>query len=79
MDRAVQKANYVRHISCDKCGSSDANAEYDDGSTYCFSCETYQAPEPDGDTTAAQTQPTGIRQSKRAYSRAKFKRFQLDN
>ena len=58
MDRAVQKANYVRHISCDKCGSSDANAEYDDGSTYCFSCETYQAPEPDGDTTAAQTQPT---------------------
>ena len=58
MDRAVQKANYVRHISCDKCGSSDANAQYDDGSTYCFSCETYQAPEPDGDTTAAQTQPT---------------------
>lgn len=26
---------------CDSCGSSDANALYDDGHTYCFSCGTY--------------------------------------
>lgn len=33
---------------CDACGSSDANAEYDDGHTHCFSCgETVQ---PDGRT-----------------------------
>lgn len=33
-------ANFIRHTSCEKCGSSDANALYDDGSTYCFSCNT---------------------------------------
>ena len=25
-------------LPCDDCGSSDAKAEYDDGSTFCFSC-----------------------------------------
>jgi len=28
--------------SCDECGSSDANAVYDDGHSYCFSCETHK-------------------------------------
>jgi len=27
---------------CDECGSSDANALYDDGHTWCFSCHTYK-------------------------------------
>ena len=31
--------SFVKHEACDKCGSSDAKAVYDDGSTYCFSCE----------------------------------------
>lgn len=31
-------ADFIEHIACDKCGSSDANALYSDGSTYCFSC-----------------------------------------
>lgn len=31
----------VQHISCDNCGSSDANALYEDGHAYCFSCQTY--------------------------------------
>ena len=34
-------AKFVRHTSCDNCGSSDANAVYDDGPTWCFSCETF--------------------------------------
>ena len=34
-------AEFIEHKSCEKCGSSDANAVYDDGSTYCFSCTTY--------------------------------------
>ena len=34
-------AKFVRHTSCDHCGSSDANAVYDDGTTWCFSCETF--------------------------------------
>ena len=29
-------ANFVRHEPCDKCGSNDNLAVYDDGSTYCF-------------------------------------------
>lgn len=35
-------ANLVKaHLPCDNCGSSDALSQYDDGSTYCFSCSTY--------------------------------------
>ena len=28
-------------LSCDECGSSDAKCEYDDGHTFCFSCNHY--------------------------------------
>lgn len=35
-------ANLLKKTSCDNCGSSDANAIYDDGSSYCFSCDTYK-------------------------------------
>lgn len=38
------KSKLIRHTSCDKCGSSDANALYEDGSQWCFSCETYTSP-----------------------------------
>ena len=31
---------FERHMSCDNCGSSDANSLYSDGHTYCFSCHT---------------------------------------
>lgn len=31
-------AHFVKHVGCDKCGSSDANAIYSDGSRHCFSC-----------------------------------------
>lgn len=40
----MSEANFVRHVPCDACGSSDANAEYDDGHTHCFACDrTVQA------------------------------------
>ncbi len=29
---------FVRHIPCDQCGSSDANSLYSDGHTYCYVC-----------------------------------------
>lgn len=29
---------FLYHTSCDSCGSSDANAVYANGSTFCFSC-----------------------------------------
>jgi len=31
-------AGFLRHTSCDSCGSSDGKAEYDDGSSHCFVC-----------------------------------------
>jgi len=34
-------SEFLKHIPCDKCGSSDANSLYTDGHTYCFACETY--------------------------------------
>ena len=35
-----EKNTFIRHEGCEKCGSSDANALYSDGSKYCFSCRT---------------------------------------
>ena len=37
-----EESQYVYKTSCSGCGSSDANAVYSDGHTYCFSCGTYQ-------------------------------------
>ena len=34
----LDNGTFVRHISCVSCGSSDANALYSSGQTYCFSC-----------------------------------------
>ena len=34
-------SEFQYHTACPKCGSSDANGVYDDGSSYCFSCNTY--------------------------------------
>lgn len=31
------------HLPCDTCGSSDAVSLYDDGHSYCFSCDAYTA------------------------------------
>ena len=49
---------FLRHTSCDACGSSDANGVYqhDDGTThtYCFSCQTYQS---DSSTHFAEEKP----------------------
>lgn len=37
----IQDSQFIGHASCDDCGSSDALSLYDDGHTYCFSCETH--------------------------------------
>lgn len=42
-----QQSTLVKHMSCDACGSSDANGLYDDGHMYCFSCEAYTPPPKD--------------------------------
>lgn len=32
------ESEFVRHLPCDNCGSSDANSLYSDGHTFCFVC-----------------------------------------
>ena len=34
---------FVAHIPCLECGSSDANSVYSDGHTFCFVCQTRKA------------------------------------
>ncbi len=35
-------SEFIEHIPCEKCGSSDANSLYSDGHTHCFACGTTQ-------------------------------------
>lgn len=41
MATGTAEAEFVAHGPCTSCGSSDANAQYSDGSTWCFSCQTH--------------------------------------
>lgn len=34
-------SEFIRHVPCPNCGSSDANSLFSDGHTYCFSCQTH--------------------------------------
>jgi len=34
----MTESEFVRHLPCDNCGSSDANSLYTDGHTFCFVC-----------------------------------------
>ena len=36
----TQDSEFVEHIPCPVCGSSDANSLYSDGHTFCFRCHT---------------------------------------
>lgn len=47
------ESEFIRHIPCDNCGSSDANSLYSDGHTFCFSCNTHK----NGDGSCT-TEPT---------------------
>jgi twinkle protein len=38
-----EESSLVQHGPCDQCGSSDANALYDDGHAHCFSCGHHTA------------------------------------
>ena len=35
------ESEFVQHLPCQVCGSSDANSLYSDGHTFCFSCNTH--------------------------------------
>ena len=60
---------FLKHIECPKCGSSDGNALFDDGHTFCYVCKAYEkAPRAEledleglGITSFKQTQPEGYK------------------
>lgn len=47
----TNESEFLRHIPCDNCGSSDANSLYSDGHTFCFSCNTHK----NGDGTVSES------------------------
>lgn len=48
-------SQFVKHIPCNKCGSSDGNSLYDDGHEYCHVCHTHVAGT--GEVTERKTKP----------------------
>ena len=40
-------SNFLKHIACEKCGSSDGNSLYDDGHEYCHVCQNFIAGDED--------------------------------
>ena len=48
-------SQFIKHIACEKCGSSDANALFDDGHTYCYACLTYVAGDKVNDNNGLQS------------------------
>lgn len=34
------ESQFIKHVPCANCGSSDANSLYDDGHQFCFACQT---------------------------------------
>ncbi|CAM6031243.1 unnamed protein product, partial [Sphagnum compactum] len=49
-------SKFVRHLSCEACGSSDGNSLYSDGHTHCFSCGSTVFPNRGSTTTTTLTE-----------------------
>jgi twinkle protein len=60
------ESEFVRHIPCEACGSTDANSMYTDGHTFCFSCDAHTH----GDSTT--DQPMGVVSTKSSSGQAFF-------
>ncbi|USS70619.2 primase/helicase protein [Vibrio phage ICP3] len=39
-----EESIFLYHLSCENCGSSDANSMFSDGHTFCYVCEKYVPP-----------------------------------
>ena len=55
----TEEANFIEHIPCDECGSSDANGLYDDGHTHCFACGKTNQPNSSNAEPAKRESPRG--------------------
>ena len=82
MDQSVSE--FLRHVPCPNCGSSDANSLYDDGHLYCFKCNTYTPSEDSSESmqqssTRARVELRGqaVRLSKRGLPEQVCERFKI--
>lgn len=55
-----EDSDFIRHVPCEKCGSSDANSLYSDGHTFCFSCNTHQHSQEDIVMTSTVTKDVNL-------------------
>lgn len=46
----TNESEFLKHIPCESCGSSDGNSLYSDGHTFCFVCDTYKPGDGQEDT-----------------------------
>ena len=50
-------SNFLKHIPCENCGSSDARRKYAEGTSYCFSCKKRFPAEADDMEEEVQAKP----------------------
>ena len=70
-------AEFIRHEPCESCGSSDAKAIYDDGSTFCFSCQTVTRENETHQMQNVQFKGTAQRLAKRKISEATCQHYKV--
>ena len=71
-------SEFVMHIPCNSCGSSDGNSLYDDGHTFCFVCQSHsqsQYSPPTQLSHAIQLQGSAERLQKRNITQATCELF----
>ena len=76
-----ETSEFLYHIPCTVCGSSDANSTYSDGHTYCFVCNTRTSGEepPSSRTTAKKVMMKGhpVRLKKRGLTEEICRKFRI--
>ena len=74
------ESEFVRHLPCTVCGSSDANNLYSDGHTFCFSCNTHSHSDEDFtpvSTTHAELRGSAVSLTGRGISVQTCERYKI--
>ncbi len=73
-------SEFLRHESCDNCGSSDARSVYTDGHSYCFSCHHWTPGDstvPSNSCSAVNLLGEAVRLNKRNLSEETCKKYRI--
>ena len=72
-----EESEFLYHLPCTVCGSSDANSMYDDGHTYCYSCNTRTNGEEPPSSTPTTSKGTPVRLKKRGLTEEICRKFRI--